>query len=90
MKYTGLENSFMPTLASHLISRRLPIIDPSNGNILYILNQKPLLRFLFYYVPNLQSFDHLAVSVLDAGVGTYNNVEVRYAYRMTMVKNSFR
>lgn len=60
---------------SHEI-HRLPIIDPSNGNILYILNQKPLLRFLFYYVPNLQSFDHLAVSVLDAGVGTYNNVEV--------------
>ena len=23
-------------------------------------------------------------------LGTYNNVEVRYAYRMTMVKNSFR
>ena len=45
--------------------------------MLYILNQKPLLRFLFHYVPNLQNFEHLTTSIVDAGVGTYDNIEVR-------------
>jgi len=56
---------------------RLPIIDPSNGNVLYILNQKPLLQFLFNQVPNLQNFDHLLSSIVDAGVGTFSNIKVR-------------
>ena len=56
---------------------RLPIIDPSNGNVLYILNQKPLLRFLHHYVPNLDNYEHLSMSILDAGVGTFGNIEVR-------------
>lgn len=55
---------------------RLPIIDPSNGNVLYILNQKPLLQFLFNQVPNLQNFDHLLSSIVDAGVGTFSNIKV--------------
>ena len=25
---------------------RLPVVDPTNGNVLYILNQKPLLRYV--------------------------------------------
>ena len=29
---------------------RLPVIDPSSGNVLYILTHKRLLRFLFLYV----------------------------------------
>jgi len=55
---------------------RLPIIDPSNGNVLYILNQKPLLRFLFDQVPHLDSFNHLSISIAEAGVGTFDNIEV--------------
>ena len=56
---------------------RLPIVDPSNGNVLYILNQKPLLRFLHHYVPNLDNYEHLSISIVDAGVGTFDNIEVR-------------
>jgi len=55
---------------------RLPIIDPSNGNVLYIINQKPLLRFLFNFVPNLRKSPHLNVPITDAGVGTFQNIEV--------------
>ena len=29
---------------------RLPVIDPTTGNVLYILTHKRLLRFLFLYV----------------------------------------
>jgi len=57
---------------------RLPIIDPVNGNVLYIVNQKPLLRFLYFYVPNLHRFNHLNRDIRDAGVGTFTNVQVAY------------
>ena len=32
---------------------RLPIIDPSNGNVLYIMTQKPMLKFLYKFFPRL-------------------------------------
>ena len=32
----------VPTLQNKI--HRLPVVDPENGNVLYILNQKPLLR----------------------------------------------
>jgi 5'-AMP-activated protein kinase regulatory gamma subunit len=55
---------------------RLPIIDPSNGNVLYILNQKPLLRFLCHHVPNLHNFHNMRATIVDAEVGTFDNIEV--------------
>jgi len=55
---------------------RLPIIDPSNGNVLYILNQKPLLRFLYNHVPNLDNFHNLRASISEADVGTFENIQV--------------
>jgi len=54
---------------------RLPIIDPLNGDIVYILNQKPLLKFL-YNVPNLKNSRHLQMSLAQAGVGSYKNISV--------------
>jgi len=54
---------------------RLPIIDPENGNVLAILNQKPLLKFLFN-VPRLSSSEHLKMSIAEAGVGSYGNISV--------------
>merc|ERR1711892_525352 len=48
---------------------RLPVIDPDNGDVVYILNQKPLLKFLFN-VPNLRSSNHLKRSIAQAGVGS--------------------
>lgn len=55
---------------------RLPVIDPSDGNVLYILNQKPLLRFLFNCVPNLGKSKYLNKSVTEANVGTYHNIQI--------------
>jgi len=55
---------------------RLPIIDQSNGNVLYILNQKPLLRFLLHHVPNLENFHNLRASISEADVGTFEDIQV--------------
>eukprot|EP00092_Neocalanus_flemingeri_P106586 GFUD01136764.1.p1 GENE.GFUD01136764.1~~GFUD01136764.1.p1 ORF type:complete len:372 (+),score=81.69 GFUD01136764.1:131-1246(+) len=54
---------------------RLPITDPDNGNVLGILNQKPLLKFLFN-VPKLRNSDDLNRSIALAGVGSYGNITV--------------
>ena len=78
----------MPGLTKLFVAcPRLPIIDPSNGNVLYILNQKPLLRFLFDQVPHLDSFNHLSISIAEAGVGTFDNIEVggREDQKITMM-----
>ena len=64
----------------HVQYSRLPIIDPESGNVLYILNQRQLLRFLLNFVPNLQYFDHLTTSIVAAGVGTYTNVKVQILF----------
>ena len=34
---------------------RLPVIDEKNGNVLYILTHKRILRFLFLYVSLVKS-----------------------------------
>lgn len=34
---------------------RLPVIEPDNGNVLYILTHKRILRFLFLYVSSYHS-----------------------------------
>ena len=57
-------------------TNKIPIMDPDNGNILYVLNQKPLLKFLLNFVPNLQYFDHLSLSLSQAVVGTFQNLQV--------------
>ena len=51
-------------------------MDPDTGNVLYVLSQRQLLRFLLHFVPNLQYFDHLVAPLCEAGVGTFRSVEV--------------
>ena len=36
---------------------RLPVIDEKNGNVLYILTHKRILRFLFLYVSLVKSLN---------------------------------
>merc|ERR1719430_3014964 len=55
---------------------RLPIVEPETGNVLYILNQKPLLKFLHNYVPNLRSSSHLQKSIFEASVGSYDDIQI--------------
>jgi len=55
---------------------RLPVLDAHCGNVLYILTQKPILRFLFYHVPNLPDASYLSDSISELKIGTYNDIEV--------------
>jgi len=64
---------------------RLPVVDPENGNVLYILNQKPLLRFLYHYVPNLAGSPHLGISIAEANVGSYNDIQTIVATETTTI-----
>ena len=67
-------------------TNKIPIMDPDNGNILYVLNQKPLLKFLLNFVPNLQYFDHLSASLSQAVVGTFQNLQVGIKYSNIWIK----
>lgn len=55
---------------------RLPIINPRNGNVLYVMTQKPLLRFLYKCFPALAKVPLLSMSIGEAGVGTFQNIQV--------------
>jgi len=55
---------------------RLPVLDCQSGNVLFILTQKPILRFLFYHVPNLPDASYLSDSIIELKIGTYNDIEV--------------
>jgi len=57
---------------------RLPVIDQKNGNVLYILTHKRILRFLFLYIHDMPQAKYLQQSILDLKIGTYNDVEVAY------------
>ena len=56
---------------------QLPIIEPDTGNLLFIINQRQLLKFLLNFVPNLQYFEHLLSPITDVSVGTFFNLKVR-------------
>ena len=56
---------------------RLPIIDPVSGDIFSILNQKPLLKFLFN-IPKVRTLSHLNSTIEEAGVGSFDNIAVSY------------
>ncbi|XP_023325839.1 5'-AMP-activated protein kinase subunit gamma-1 [Eurytemora carolleeae] len=55
---------------------RLPIIDPSNGNVLYIMTQKPMLKFLYKFFPRLDQVSILHRSISEAEVGTFKKIKV--------------
>jgi len=57
---------------------RLPVIDEKNGNVLYILTHKRLLRFLFLYILDMPQAKFLQKSIIDLNIGTYLGVEVAY------------
>ena len=72
---------------------RLPVLDVNNGNVLYILTHKRILRFLFLYVSFSNKFSadsnrtfqildmpqakFLQKSIIDLNIGTYLGVEVK-------------
>ena len=53
------------------------ITNTHTGNLLFIINQRQLLKFLLNFVPNLQYFEHLLSPILDVAAGTFSNLKVR-------------
>ncbi|XP_064554857.1 uncharacterized protein SNF4Agamma isoform X2 [Drosophila montana] len=59
----------------HSRIHRLPVINPENGNVLYILTHKRILRFLFLYINALPKPAYMEKSLRDLKIGTYDNIE---------------
>jgi len=57
---------------------RLPVIDLNTGNVLYILTHKRILRFLFLYIGELPKASVLSKSIVELGIGTFEDIEVAY------------
>ncbi|XP_059172992.1 5'-AMP-activated protein kinase subunit gamma-2-like isoform X2 [Physella acuta] len=53
---------------------RLPVVDESTGNAIYILTHKRILRFLHLYIKELPQPSFMKKSIKELGIGTYNNV----------------
>ncbi|KAK7022876.1 5'-AMP-activated protein kinase subunit gamma-2 [Halocaridina rubra] len=62
------------SLIHHKI-HRLPVIDPVNGNVLYIVTHKRILKFLYLYINDLPKPSMLQQPLRNLGIGTYENIE---------------
>ncbi|XP_029190446.2 5'-AMP-activated protein kinase subunit gamma-1-like [Acropora millepora] len=60
-------------LVEHRI-HRLPVVDPSTGNALYILTHKRILRFMFSTLTQTHAPDFMGSTLKELGLGTYQNV----------------
>ena len=65
---------------------RLPVIDPETGDLFAILNQKPLLKFLFN-IPKVRTLTGLGESIEEAGVGSYDNISVSLLILCLFISN---
>ncbi|XP_078378221.1 5'-AMP-activated protein kinase subunit gamma-1-like isoform X1 [Oculina patagonica] len=61
------------TLVEYKI-HRLPVIDPSTGNALYILTHKRILRFMFSSLTQTNPPEFMSSTLQELGIGTYKNV----------------
>jgi len=61
------------TLCQHHV-HRLPVIDRTSGNALYILTHKRILRFLYLYIYDLPQPSFVSKSIEELGIGTYENI----------------
>ncbi|XP_011502544.1 PREDICTED: 5'-AMP-activated protein kinase subunit gamma-2 isoform X2 [Ceratosolen solmsi marchali] len=55
---------------------RLPVIDPTTGNVLYILTHKRILRFLFLYINELPKPSFSNKTLKELQIGTFENIEI--------------
>ncbi|KAH9520329.1 5'-AMP-activated protein kinase subunit gamma-2, partial [Bulinus truncatus] len=68
----SLYDAVKTLIESHV--HRLPVIDESTGNAIYILTHKRILRFLHLYIKELPQPSFMKKSIEELGIGTYNNV----------------
>ena len=56
---------------------RLPVVDQETGTIFSILNQKPILKFIYNILKQKSvRVSSLDVSIREAGVGSFDNIAV--------------
>ncbi|KAM4626387.1 5'-AMP-activated protein kinase subunit gamma-3 isoform 1-T2 [Discoglossus pictus] len=55
---------------------RLPVMDPSSGNILHILTHKRLLKFLHLFGDTIPRPRYLSRTIQDLGIGTFRDVAI--------------
>ncbi|CDW54902.1 SNF4:AMP activated protein kinase gamma subunit [Trichuris trichiura] len=53
---------------------RLPVVDVTTGNVLYILTHKRILRFLYLYISDLPQPSFMSKSPKELGIGTWSNI----------------
>lgn len=53
---------------------RLPVVDATAGNVLFILTHKRILRFLYIYIYNLPQPNFMSKSLDELKLGTYRDV----------------
>uniref|UniRef100_A0A0B7B2T5 CBS domain-containing protein n=1 Tax=Arion vulgaris TaxID=1028688 RepID=A0A0B7B2T5_9EUPU len=68
----SLYDAIKTLLESHV--HRLPVIDETTGNAIYILTHKRILRFLHLYIKELPQPSFMKSSIKDLGIGTFTNV----------------
>jgi 5'-AMP-activated protein kinase regulatory gamma subunit len=60
-------------LMTHKV-HRLPVIDSTTGNALYVLTHKRILRFLYIYIKDLPAPAFMQKTLEELGIGTYENI----------------
>ena len=56
---------------------RLPVVDSNTGTIFSILNQKPILKFIYNTLKQKSvKVSSLDISIREAGVGSFQNIAV--------------
>lgn len=65
--------SAVQMLVQHKI-HRLPVIDPTTGNALYVITHKKLLRYIFEHVDDLAVPDFMGFTLKQLGIGTYEKI----------------
>ena len=67
---------------------RLLMIDPINGDVLYILSHKRILRFLFVYLNEFPELTFFHKKLLDLNIGTFE--DIISVTDSTTIKEAFR
>ena len=52
--------------------------------------KNPIQRFLYHYVPNLAGSPHLAISIAEASVGSYNDIQVDLIIQIQRYKFKYK
>lgn len=53
---------------------RLPVVDKTTGNAIYILTHKRILRFMYLYINDLPKPDIMNQTLDELNIGTYDNI----------------